>query len=128
MNGAHLRHGRIVQGGLAAGLVLPEPAGSRTTPVCAAGEEDSRFEVARFSRAATLDSIKTTIDIPADALAEAMRFTGASTKREAVLQALADFNRRKRVEALAATFGAWNIVTNDEVEAGDAEEMDQRRR
>ncbi len=34
-----------------------------------------------------------------------MRFTGATTKREAVVTALTDFNRRRRTAALAKHFG-----------------------
>jgi Arc/MetJ family transcription regulator len=34
--------------------------------------------------------MKTTIDIPDAALADAMRYTGAKTKREAVVKALGD--------------------------------------
>jgi Arc/MetJ family transcription regulator len=49
--------------------------------------------------------MKTTIDIPEDVLQDAMRFTRARTKREAVLTALKDFNRRKRIAALAKHFG-----------------------
>ena len=45
--------------------------------------------------------MKTTIDIPEAALAEAMNFTGAKTKREAVVSAVEDFNRRRRLAALA---------------------------
>ena len=44
--------------------------------------------------------MKTTIDIPEKSLADAMRFIGAKTKREAVVKALEDFNRRQRAEAL----------------------------
>jgi Arc/MetJ family transcription regulator len=50
--------------------------------------------------------MKTTIDIPEKELKDAMRFTGASTKREAVVTALKDFNRRQRMAALARRFGA----------------------
>jgi hypothetical protein len=35
-----------------------------------------------------------------------MRFTGAATKREAVVTAPKDFNRRRRMAALARRFGA----------------------
>ncbi|MBI2017081.1 MAG: hypothetical protein HYS77_16350 [Candidatus Rokubacteria bacterium] len=35
-----------------------------------------------------------------------MRFARATTKREAVVTALRDFNRRKRIAALAKHFGA----------------------
>jgi Arc/MetJ family transcription regulator len=46
--------------------------------------------------------MKTTIDIPQDALEEAMRFTGAKTKREAVVTAVEHFNRLQRLEKLNA--------------------------
>jgi Arc/MetJ family transcription regulator len=44
--------------------------------------------------------MKTTIDIPESELKDAMHFTGAKTKRAAVLEALTDFNRRRRMAAL----------------------------
>ncbi len=46
--------------------------------------------------------MKTTIDIPELAMEEAMRFTGAKTKREAVVTAVERFNRLKRLEKLNA--------------------------
>lgn len=49
--------------------------------------------------------MKTTIHIPEKELRDAMRFTGAATEREAVVTALRDFNRRKRITALAKHFG-----------------------
>lgn len=52
------------------------------------------------------DAMKTTIDIPEKELKDAMRFTRATTKREAVVTALKDFNRRKRIAALTKHFGA----------------------
>ena len=45
--------------------------------------------------------MKTTIDIPEIVLEEAMKFTGAKTKRDAVVNAVEDFNRRHRLAALA---------------------------
>jgi hypothetical protein len=66
-----------------------------------------------------LESIKTTIGIPDAALADAMRFTGAKTKREAV----EEFNRQQLVKEVVASFGTWDIATNDEIEAGDMEEI-----
>ena len=45
--------------------------------------------------------MKTTIDITDIALEEAMKFTGAKTKRDAVVSAVEDFNRRHRLAALA---------------------------
>ena len=50
-----------------------------------------------------------------------MRFTKAKTKREAVVTALMDFNRRQRVTALAATFGSGEIASNAELEKADLE-------
>jgi Arc/MetJ family transcription regulator len=46
--------------------------------------------------------MKTTIDIPEIALDEAMKFTGARTKREAIVTAVERFNRLKRLERLNA--------------------------
>lgn len=45
--------------------------------------------------------MKTTIDIPEDVLKEAVRHTGAKTKREAIVTAVERFNRRQRLEHLA---------------------------
>jgi Arc/MetJ family transcription regulator len=46
--------------------------------------------------------MKTTIDIPEDLMEEAMKFTGAKTKREAVVTAVNRFNHLKRLEKLNA--------------------------
>jgi Arc/MetJ family transcription regulator len=70
-----------------------------------------------------MESMKTTIDIPEKALADAMRYTGAKTKREAVVKALEEFNRMRMVENLIASFGTLDFGTNDEIEAGDLEEI-----
>ncbi len=67
--------------------------------------------------------MKTTIDIPEKALADAMRYTGAKTKREAVVKALEEFNRRQLVEDLISSFGTLDFASNDEIEAGDLEEI-----
>ena len=67
--------------------------------------------------------MKTTIDIPDAALADAMRYTGAKTKREAVVKVLEEFNRQQRVQGLITNFGTLNFATNDEIEAGDMEEI-----
>lgn len=54
--------------------------------------------------------MKTTIDIPESELQEVMRLTGAQTKREAVVTAITDFNRRMRLEALADQLGTFDSV------------------
>jgi Arc/MetJ family transcription regulator len=46
--------------------------------------------------------MKTTIDIPEGTMEEAIRFTGAKTKREAVVTAVERFNRLRRLEELNA--------------------------
>jgi len=45
--------------------------------------------------------MKTTIDIPDKLLREAIKHTGAKTKRDAVVTAVNEFNRRRRLEEMA---------------------------
>lgn len=60
--------------------------------------------------------MKTTIDIPEDLLEEAIKFTGAKTKREAVLTAVADYNRRQRIASLGKHLGTCgDFMTAGEV-------------
>jgi Arc/MetJ family transcription regulator len=62
-------------------------------------------------------SVKTTIDIPDQILQEAMRNSGAATKREAVLQALEEYNRARRLARLAARLGTFaHLMTRKELE------------
>lgn len=73
-----------------------------------------------------MSSVKTTIDIPDATLADAMRFTAAKTKREAVVKALTEFNRLQKVEAILAAAGSFpDFRSNDEVEAADIERQQQ---
>jgi Arc/MetJ family transcription regulator len=58
--------------------------------------------------------MKTTVDIPDRELQDAMEHTGARTKREAVVTALAEFNRRKRLERLAAQLGTFDEMMSRE--------------
>jgi len=63
-----------------------------------------------------MDSVKTTIDIPESDLAEALKHTGARTKRDAVVTAIAEFNRKRRLEKLAARLGTFeNVMTAAEL-------------
>ena len=60
--------------------------------------------------------MKTTIDIPEIDLAEAIRHTGAKTKREAVVFAMQDFNRRRRLAALTGILGTFSdFMTQDDL-------------
>ncbi len=61
-------------------------------------------------------SMKTTIDIPDQELTEVIRLTGARTKREAVVIAISEFNRRKRLESLADSLGTFeSLLTPQEL-------------
>ncbi|MFK7910012.1 MAG: type II toxin-antitoxin system VapB family antitoxin [Akkermansiaceae bacterium] len=66
--------------------------------------------------------MKTTIDIPEKLLSDAIRFTKAKTKKDAILTALEDFTRRQKVAALTSTFGTWDMASNAEIEAADIAE------
>jgi pectin methylesterase-like acyl-CoA thioesterase len=85
------------------------------------------LRLAGFRFPVYLDSMKTTIDIPDAALADAMRFTGAKTKREAVVKALESYNRLHRVQDLVASFGTLDFASNDQIEAGDLEAIALRQ-
>jgi hypothetical protein len=63
-----------------------------------------------------MDSMKTTIDIPESDLEEALRHTGARTKRDAVVTAIEEFNRKRRLEKIAARLGTFeNVMTAAEL-------------
>lgn len=55
-----------------------------------------------------LYSMKTTVDIPEKELREAMATTRARTKREAIVTALEEFNRRRRLARLASRLGTFD--------------------
>lgn len=64
----------------------------------------------------TIGCMKTTIDIPDVELQEAIRNTGARSKREAVVTALADFNRRRRLQKLTEQLGTFDdFITPEEL-------------
>ena len=68
--------------------------------------------------------IKTTVDIPDKTLREAMKFSKAKTKREAILAALDEFNRKRRMAALVKHSGTFtSLMSNDEIEAMEMERM-----
>ena len=63
-------------------------------------------------------SMKTTVDIPEDELEDAIRFTKAKTKREAIVGAVADFNRRIRMAELVQYAGTClDLITPQELQA-----------
>ena len=58
--------------------------------------------------------MKTTVDIPDEELEEVLRHTHARTKRDAIVIAISDFNRRKRLEKLAEQLGTFDDVVSRE--------------
>jgi len=66
--------------------------------------------------------MKTTVEIPDKAFDTLLRLTRAKTKRDAILAAIEDYNRRHQVEALVATFGTWKMDSNEELEAADIDD------
>jgi hypothetical protein len=56
--------------------------------------------------------MKTTVDIPDDALRELMDFTKADTKRAAIVHAVNDFNRRQRMARLTKFAGTFKDFMN----------------
>jgi len=65
--------------------------------------------------------MKTTVDIPEGDLADAMRFTRARTKREAIVTAIQDFNRRRRMAELVKYAGTCDALMS-------VEELQSQRR
>jgi putative antitoxin of VapBC-like toxin-antitoxin system len=60
--------------------------------------------------------MKTTVDIPDEELEEVVRHTRARTKRDAIVTAISDFNRRKRLEKLADQLGTFdNVMSLEEL-------------
>ena len=60
--------------------------------------------------------MKTTIDIPESELRQAMKYTGAKTKKDAIVFALKDFNKRQRLARIAKMLGTFDdFMTQDEL-------------
>ena len=71
--------------------------------------------------------MKTTVEIPDAELRDVVEFTHAKTKREAIVTAIADFNRRQRMAALVKHSGAFrSLPTNEEIEATEQREPHAR--
>jgi len=61
--------------------------------------------------------MKTTIDIPDRELRDAIRFLKARSKREAVVTALSELNRRHRMARLTQYSGTCAFDSNAQIEA-----------
>lgn len=70
--------------------------------------------------------MKTSVDIPSDVLKAAIRYSGAKTKREAIVTAMEDFVRRKRMAELIKYSGKFgSMMSHEEMKA--AERSRQRK-
>lgn len=70
--------------------------------------------------------MKTTVDIPDTVLEEAIRNTKASTKRDAIVKAMEEYNRRERLARLADSLGKSDTFMSFE-ELMKLREMDKPR-
>lgn len=60
--------------------------------------------------------MKTTIDIPEKELQEVIKYTGAKTKKDAVVYAIRDFNKRHRLAEIAKILGTFDdFMTQDDL-------------
>lgn len=60
--------------------------------------------------------MKISVNILDNELLDAIRFTGARTKREAIVTAIADFNRRRRMAELVRHAGTCeNLVSGEDL-------------
>jgi len=89
-------------------------------------ENETPGQIAAESILAYHGSMKTTVDIPEKALSDAMRFAGAKTKREAIVTAIEDYNRRKSMAELVKYSGtSETLLSNEAIE--DLERKRARR-
>jgi Arc/MetJ family transcription regulator len=73
--------------------------------------------------------MKTTIDIPDEMLKALMKNSKASTKREAVLAALTEFNRRHQLLKVRSFLGTFkNLMTVEELREMRTRSRGVRRR
>lgn len=63
--------------------------------------------------------MRTPINISEGAMKNAMRFTTAKTKKEAVETAVEAINRHQPVNEVVGSFGTWDIASHDEIAAGN---------
>lgn len=67
--------------------------------------------------------MKTTIDIPESELEDAIRFLNAKSKREAVVTALRELNRRYRMARLIRFSGTCDFDSNASIEEAEMNEI-----
>ena len=68
--------------------------------------------------------MRTTVDLPEDLLRSVQELTGAKTRKDALIIALEDYRRRRRLERLLEAAGTLEF----ELDARAIREQDARRR
>ena len=64
------------------------------------------------------------VDIPEKELQDVLRLTHAKTKREAIVTAIADFNRRQRMAGLIRHSGTFTaMLSHEEIEGSEVSEV-----
>lgn len=72
--------------------------------------------------------MKTTIDIPDNELEDAIKYARAKTKREAIVTAVADYNRRQRMAELTRYSGVSDtLMDNAQIETLDQQDWGTRK-
>lgn len=70
--------------------------------------------------------MKTTVDIPDEDLAYAMKASKAKTKREAIVTAIQDYNRRAKMAALVKYSGTFSsMMSHEEIKALEKKRRDK---
>jgi hypothetical protein len=60
--------------------------------------------------------MKTTVDIPDEALDSLLRLSGASTKKDAIITAIISYNQKRQMEEVAKLAGSFrDFMTQDEL-------------
>jgi heterodisulfide reductase subunit B len=73
--------------------------------------------------------MKTTVDIPENELKDAMKYAKAKTKRSAIVTALVDYNRRKRMaELVEYSAVSETFMRNEELETLGAGKKSARKK
>jgi len=84
-------------------------------------DQDSKYRLNRI--------MKTTIDIPDNELRETIKYTGSKTKREAVVIALKDFNKRQRLATLVKMLGTFkDFMTQEDLKVMREDRKWQKKR
>ncbi|MBT3271981.1 MAG: type II toxin-antitoxin system VapB family antitoxin [Spirochaetales bacterium] len=61
--------------------------------------------------------MKTTVDIPDNILQDLIENTAARTKKEAIITAIEDYNRRKKIAQLSNVIGTFEqFITPDDID------------